>query len=104
MSVTNSDLNKLKTKFSVKNFITELPNMLNNALTVICNCITDFYVPDENKIKCNKAEIGTIEATTITVQNLSIKGANSQYNYGDIPNILDDLQRKMNQIYPNRLN
>lgn len=96
--MTTEDLNELKTKFSVKNFITELPNMLNNAFTTICNCITDFYVPEENKIRCTKAEIGTVESTTIVVQNLKLKGANTQFNYADIPNMLKRMQDKINEI------
>ena len=101
MAAPNSEeLNSLKTKFSVKNFITELPNMLNNAFTTLCNCILDFYIPEERKIKCDKASIGTIEATTIVVQNLSVKGQNAQYNYANLPDIVRELQRKVEELYP----
>jgi len=97
--MTTEELNGLKNKFSVKNFITELPNMLNNAFATICTCITEFYVPEEKKIKCTKAEIGTIESTTIIAQNLKLKGANSQqFNYADIPNMIKRMQDKINEI------
>lgn len=100
-SITNTELSKIKSAFSIKNFITDLPKMLNNVFTIIYKCITDFYDPDANKIKVNKLEAGYIDATTIVAQNLTFKGSNGElYNYNDIATILEELERKVNNILP----
>lgn len=100
-SITNAELSKIKSSFSIKNFIADLPKMLNNVFTIIYKCITDFYDPDANKIKVNKLEAGYIDATTIVAQNLTFKGSNGElYNYNDIATILGELERKVNNILP----
>ena len=100
-SVTNNELSKIQSAFSIKNFIADLPKMLNNTFTTIYKCITDFYDPDSNKIKCNKMEVGYIDATTIVAQNLTFKGSNGEmYNYNDIATIIGELERKVNNILP----
>ena len=100
-SVTNNELSKIQSAFSIKNFIADLPKMLNNIFTTIYKCITDFYDPDSNKIKCNKIEAGYIDATTIVAQNLTFKGSNGEmYNYNDIATIIGELERKVNNSLP----
>lgn len=76
--VTKSELNDLKTTFSIKNFVPDIPRLLNKAFEKIVNCITYFYDPDEEVIKANKAEITYIDATTIVAQNLKFKSENGQ--------------------------
>jgi len=76
--VTKSELNDLKTKFSIRHFVADLPRLLNEAFGKIVNCITYFYDPDEEVIKANKAEITYIDATTIVAQNLKFKSENGQ--------------------------
>ncbi len=100
-SITNEELEKIKSAFSIKNFVADLPRMLNNVLTTICTCITDFYDPNTNKIKVTKIEAGYIDATTIVAQNITFKGSNGEmYNYNDIATILHELENKVNNILP----
>lgn len=100
-TVNNETLAKIKDSFSIKNFIADLPRMLNETFTIIYNCITKFYDPDQNKVKCNKLEASYIDATTIVAQNLTFKGSNGEtYNYNDIAATLSALEQKINSIVP----
>jgi hypothetical protein len=97
--VTLSQLKELCTKFSVKNFVADLPRMLNEAFTVLYNCITSFYNPDDNSIKCDKLNVTYVDATTIVAQNLRFKGSDGViYNYNDIGTILSNIEKKLNSI------
>ena len=100
-SVSNKDLMGIQSAFSIKNFIADLPKMLNNVFTIIYKCITDFYNPDLNKISCNKIEVGYIDATTIIAQNFTFKGPNGEsYNYNDIASLIKELEEKVHNIVP----
>jgi len=100
-SITLSEFEKIKNFFSIKNFIPDVPRMLNEVFTKIFTCITDFYDPDNNSISCNRLKVGYIDATTIVAQNLTFKGQNGElYNYNDIAKIIDDLTNKVNSIVP----
>jgi hypothetical protein len=97
--VTLSQLKELCTKFSVKNFVADLPRMLNEAFTVLYNCITSFYNPDDNSIKCSKLNVTYVVATTIVAQNLRFKGSDGvMYNYNDIGSILSRVEEKLKSI------
>ena len=94
---TSENFAKIKNWFSIKNFIPDLPRMLNEVLTVIHDHISKFYFPDENKIKCNKVESGIVEATTVITQNLSFKGSKGEiYNYDDLAHRIAELEKKVN--------
>ena len=96
-STQNRDeLNALSKKFSISNFLTDLPRMLNDAFDVIVKYILKFYDPDRNSIKVDKLDATYIDTTTIVAQNLRFKGSNGViYNYEDIGSILDDIQKKI---------
>lgn len=97
--VTSSQLKDLCTKFSIKNFVADLPRMLNDAFTVLYDCITTFYNPDDNSIKCRKLDVTYIDATTVVAQNLRFKGSNGViYNYNDIGKILSELEERVQNI------
>ena len=97
--ITKQQLNELKTKFSINNFLADLPRMLNDAFSTIVNSILGFYDPDTEKLKCKKLEATYIEATTIVAQNLRFKGANGTvYNYEDIGTLISKLEEKVDSI------
>lgn len=96
MATKSETFAKIKNWFSIKNFIPDLPRMLNEVLTVIHDQIAGFYFPDENKIKCNKVESGTVEATTVITQNLTFKGSKGELmNYEDLASRVAALERKL---------
>lgn len=100
-TITNEEFSKIKNFFSVKNFLADVPRMLNDAFTRVFKCITDFYNPDKNEIKCSKITAGYIDATTIVAQNLTFKGQNGElYNYNDIATIIKELTDRVNAIVP----
>lgn len=100
-SITSEDFAKIKTAFSIKNFIPDVPRMLNEVFTKIYNCVTKFYDIDENEISCSKLKAGYIDATTIVAQNLTFKGQSGElYNYNDIASIITELREKVNSIVP----
>ena len=97
--LTDEIFRKICTYFSVKNFISDLPRLLNEAMKLIYMCITKFYSIDEDKIKCNKADIDYINATTIVTQNLTFRGTNGTiYRYEDIVNRLSQMEDRLNTI------
>ena len=98
-NITISELQKLCNKFSIKNFLTDLPRMLNEAFTVIYECITGLYNPDEGSVRCNKIDATYIDATTIVAQNLRFKGPDGvMYNYNDIGQVLADMENRLEGI------
>lgn len=97
--VTKSELNALSSKFSIKNFVADLPRLLNEAFSKIVNCITYFYDPDEEIIRARKAEVTYIDATTIVAQNLKFKADNGQiYTLDNIAEIISDLQNNRDSV------
>ena len=91
-------------KFSIKNFIADLPRMLNDAFSTICDCIFGFYTSDNGDIHLKniaKLEASYIDATTVVAQNLRFKGSDGvMYNYNDIGTILGKIEKKMETINP----
>ena len=100
--MTESEVRSKCTKFSIKNFVADLPRMLNEAFNTICDCIFSFYTADNGDIHLKniaKLEASYIDATTIVTQNLRFKGSDGViYNYNDIGTILDKIEKKINSI------
>ena len=101
--MTESEIRSKCTKFSIKNFISDLPKMLNDAFNTICDCIFSFYDADNGEIHLKniaKIEASYIDATTVIAQNLRFKGSNGTiYNYNDIGSILERIESKINSIH-----
>ena len=99
-----SEIRSKCTKFSIKNFIADLPRMLNDAFSTICDCIFGFYTSDNGDIHLKniaKLEASYIDATTVVTQNLRFKGSDGvMYNYNDIGAILGKIEKKMETINP----
>ena len=98
-NVSTSDLKKLETKFSIKNFISDLPRMLNEAFSVIYKCITSFYDPDKDTLKSSSAEIDYITASTIVCQNITIKNSDSSIIDPAIAIEIKALKEKIDDLY-----
>lgn len=100
--MTESEVRSKCTKFSIKNFVADLPRMLNEAFGTICDCIFSFYDADNGDIHLKniaKLEASYIDATTVVAQNLRFKGSNgTMYNYNDIGTILEKIEKKINSI------
>ena len=100
--MTESEVRSKCTKFSIKNFITDLPRMLNEAFGTICDCIFSFYDADNGDIHLKniaKLEASYIDATTVVAQNLRFKGSDgTMYNYNDIGSILEKIEKKISSI------
>lgn len=95
-SITRTMLEKLGTFFSIKNFIADLPRMLNEAFTTVYKCILDIYNPDDNSINCQKGNIDYIVATTVVAQNLRV--GDSSTNISALAQRIDDLEEKFNRL------
>lgn len=91
-------LNKLTSLLSVKNFITDIPRLINNAFGTIVNCILDFYNPDSKTINVNRINSTYVNATTVTATNLIIGTANGKVNYADIAQRLNAIETRLNLI------
>ena len=66
--MTESEVRSKCTNFSIKNFVADLPRMLNEAFNTICDCIFSFYTADNGDIHLKniaKLEASYIDATTI---------------------------------------
>jgi hypothetical protein len=100
--MTESEVRSKCTKFSIKNFVADLPRMLNEAFGTICDCIFSFYDADNGDIHLKniaKLEASYIDATTVVAQNLRFKGSDgTMYNYNDIGSILEKIEKKINSI------
>ena len=100
--MTESEVRSKCTKFSIKNFVADLPRMLNEAFSTICDCIFSFYDADNGDIHLKniaKIEASYIDATTVVAQNLRFKGSDgTMYNYNDIGSILEKIEKKINSI------
>lgn len=99
-STQNKDeLNALSKKFSISNFLTDLPRMLNEAFGTIVKYILKFYDPDENRIRCERLDATYINATTIVAQNLRFRGKNGAvYDYTDLGSIVEQCEKLINEI------
>ena len=100
--MTESEVRSKCTKFSIKNFVADLPRMLNDAFGTICDCIFSFYDADNSDIHLKniaKLEASYIDATTVVAQNLRFKGSDgTMYNYNDIGSILEKIEKKIKSI------
>ena len=100
--MTESEVRSKCTKFSIKNFIADLPRMLNEAFNTICDCIFSFYTADNGNIHLKniaKLEASYIDATTIVAQNLRFKGSDGvMYNYNNIGSKLEQMEKTINSI------
>jgi hypothetical protein len=100
--MTESEVRSKCTKFSIKNFVADLPRMLNEAFSTICDCIFSFYNADNGDIHLKniaKLEASYIDATTVVAQNLRFKGSDgTMYNYNDIGSILEKIEKKISSI------
>lgn len=100
--MTESEVRSKCTKFSIKNFVADLPRMLNDAFGTICDCIFSFYDADNGDIHLKNIanlEASYIDATTVVAQNLRFKGSDGKtYNYNDIGSILEKIEKKINSI------
>jgi hypothetical protein len=100
--MTESEVRSKCTKFSIKNFVADLPRMLNEAFSTICDCIFSFYDADNGDIHLKniaKLEASYIDATTVVAQNLRFKGSDgTMYNYNDIGSILEKIEEKIKSI------
>ena len=100
--MTESEVRSKCTKFSIKNFVADLPRMLNDAFGTICDCIFSFYDADNSDIHLKniaKLEASYIDATTVVAQNLRFKGSDGTiYNYNDIGSKLEQMEKTLNSI------
>lgn len=100
--MTESEVRSKCTNFSIKNFVADLPRMLNEAFNTICDCIFSFYTADNGNIHLKniaKLEASYIDATTIVAQNLRFKGSDGvMYNYNDIGSKLEHMENTLNSI------
>lgn len=96
---TISDFKDLKNKFSIRNFITDLPRMLNEAFTVIYEVVTKFYDISNDKIKVNSADIDYLRATTIVSNNITFNSSTGEtFNYANLTNEIDELKSRLDNI------
>lgn len=100
--MTESEVRSKCTNFSIKNFVADLPRMLNEAFNTICDCIFSFYTADNGNIHLKniaKLEASYIDATTIVAQNLRFKGSDGvMYNYNNIGSKLEQMENTLNSI------
>lgn len=95
-SVRDEELSKIKNTFSIKNFIADMPRMLNKVFSTIYNCIKDFYDPNTNKVKCDSVETSYLSATTIVAQNLSFRGSNNEIcDFASLISRIESLESKI---------
>ena len=99
MAVTLNNLKDLCTKFSVRNFITDLPRMLNDAFMVIYNVITKFYDIDNDKIRATKGDIDYLTASTLVTNNLTFNSSTGEkFNYSELVSEISSLKEKIDNI------
>ena len=100
--MTESEVRSKCTNFSIKNFVADLPRMLNEAFNTICDCIFSFYTADNGNIHLKniaKLEASYIDATTIVAQNIRFKGSDGvMYNYNNIGSKLEEIENTLNSI------
>ena len=97
----SDNLSSLSTKFSISNFLSDLPRMLNDAFGAIVECIMSFYDPESKALKSERLETNYIEATTIVTQNIRFNSDNGVvYDLENIGNEIEDIKRKLNEFTP----
>ena len=100
--MTESEVRSKCTNFSIKNFVADLPRMLNEAFNTICDCIFSFYTADNGDIHLKniaKLEASYIDATTIVAQNIRFKGSDGvMYNYNNIGSKLEQIENTLKSI------
>ena len=88
-------------QFSIKNFISDLPRLLNDAFKTVCDCINGFYDSEKDEINVQKANIDYIVATTIVAQNMKIADSSSgTYNFQSLIDRIEALENEMVNIHP----
>jgi len=104
-NVNKKELQDLGSKFSISNFLTDLPRMLNDAFGTVVKYILNFYDPDNHNIgtgtkgAINKISATYIDATTIVAQNFRFKGKSGHvYELEDIADMIAEFEEKMKQI------
>lgn len=104
-NVNKKELQDLGSKFSISNFLTDLPRMLNDAFGTVVKYILNFYDPDNHglgtgsKGPINKISATYIDATTVVAQNIRFKGKSGHvYDLEDVADLLAGFEDKMKQI------
>lgn len=59
-------------KFSVKNFLADLPNMLNKNFEAILSTIASVFDYDNNMLKAQAIETNTAKMVTLNVNNINV--------------------------------
>lgn len=95
-TITKTELQELGKFFSVKNFIADLPRMLNDAFTKIYNCIIGFYDPDTETLTAQRGNIDYVVATTIVAQNLRV--GDSSANFTSLIERIENIENKFNNM------
>jgi len=99
MAVTSTDLTENCTKFSINNFVSDLPRLLNKAFSTLIDCITQFYNPDKDKITCSNADIEYLTVTSLVANNLSLRDdAGAVYTLQGLADMVNELKEKVNNI------
>jgi len=96
-------LKALGNSFSVKSFISDLPRLINNALSTIVNVLLSFYTPTSdskgNIHDINRLECTYIDAVTVNARNLIITTANGEkVNYADLATKISKLESDLSKI------
>lgn len=90
------------TNFSIRNFIADLPRMLNEAFGTLCDIIFSFYDKNDGNIvfkNISRLESTFIEATTVVAQNLRFKGTDGKsYDLNNIGIVLSSLESQIKEL------
>lgn len=98
-NISKNEVQALGTKFSIKNFISNLPNMLNNAFGILSNVIISFYDPDTKTLTAIKAEIDTINATTIITKNIRFSSSTDEImSYEDLVAEIVNIKARLDEL------
>lgn len=99
-NVNGQELKKVCNFFSIKNFIADMPRLLNEAFTIIYKALTQFYNPDTSTINCERGEIDYIIATTVVAQNFRIGDSSTDIStdFASLVQRIENLENNYNSI------
>lgn len=93
--MTNINLDKI----SVKSFISDLPRVFNGNFTAIKNFLDNIFNSADRKMTIDNISVnGTIDANSVTAQNLFIKTGSTKISIADLVKRIEDLESKTKNL------
>lgn len=84
--------------FSIKNFLADLPSMLNANFEAITNMLSSVFDYSKNLLKVTSIETNTANITTLNASEITVIVDGNPVSLNELVNRVKELENKINEI------